>query len=274
MRADPTLPDFSVVVPTYNECDRLTELVERIFAVSRVHHLSPEVVIVDDDSPDGTGDRAEALRERFRVRVIHRASKLGLATAVLAGIAAASGHLVVVMDADLSHPPEYLPLLLSTLVALKVDMVVASRYVNSGRAARWSWIRRMMSKIACWAASPLTPVRDSMSGFFVMRRDLIAGMRSSAAGFKIGLEILVRARPASVAEIGYTFTDRTAGNSKMSFAEVVRYGRQLVGLARFSLSRRLERPRYHVIPAPEPMALALPVVSRSSLTTNAVHIRR
>jgi dolichol-phosphate mannosyltransferase len=269
-----SLPDFSVVIPTYNECDRLGELVERIFAVSRVHHLSPEVVIVDDDSPDGTGERAEALRERFRVRVIHRGSKLGLATAVLAGIAAASGQLVVVMDADLSHPPEYVPLLLSTLTGLQVDMVVASRYVNSGGAARWSWIRRMMSKTACWAASPLTPVRDSMSGFFVMRRELIAGMQSPAAGFKIGLEILVRARPASVAEIGYTFTDRTAGRSKMSLIEVVRYGLQLVGLARFSLAARRERPRYHVIPAPQPLTLELPAVSRSSLTTNAVHIRR
>ena len=274
MRTDTSLPDFSVVVPTYNECDRVAELVERIFAVSRVHHLSPEVIIVDDDSPDGTGERAEALSERFRVRVIHRGSKLGLGTAVLTGIAAASGPRVVVMDADLSHPPESLPLLLDTLTALKVDMVVASRYVSSGRAARWSRVRRMMSKLACWAARPLTPVRDSMSGFFALRRELIAGMHSSTAGFKIGLEILVRARPASVAEVGYTFTDRTAGRSKMSLAEVVRYGRQLIGLAHFSITRRRERPRYHVIPVPEPLALGLPVTSRHRLTTNAVHSRR
>jgi dolichol-phosphate mannosyltransferase len=274
MPVDANIPDFSVVVPTYNECDRVAELVERIFAVSRVHHLCPEVVIVDDDSPDGTGERAEALREQFRVRVIHRSSKLGLGTAVLTGVAAATGQLVVVMDADLSHPPEYLPLLLNTLTALKVDMVVASRYVSTGRVARWPWVRRTMSRVACWAASPLTPVRDSMSGFFVMRRDLIADMRSPAAGFKIGLEILVRARPASVAEIGYTFTDRTAGHSKMSLAEVVRYGRQLAGLAHFSMTRRRERPRYHVIPASVPLALELPVVSRHNLTTNAVHSRR
>jgi dolichol-phosphate mannosyltransferase len=206
--------------------------------------------------------------------VIHRGGKLGLATAVLTGVAAATAQHVVVMDADLSHPPEYVPLLLNTLTGLKVDMVVASRYVSSGRAARWPWGRRMMSKIACWAASPLTPVRDSMSGFFVMRRELIAGMRSSAAGFKIGLEILVRARPASVAEIGYTFTDRTAGRSKMSAAEVVRYGRQLVGLVRFSMTRGRERPRYHVIPAPQRLTLEVPIASRHSLTTNAVHSRR
>jgi dolichol-phosphate mannosyltransferase len=240
--------DFSLVVPTYNECDQVASLIEEIFAVCSAHQLSPEVIVVDDNSPDGTGARAEALADRWRVRVLHRPGKLGLGSAVLAGLDASTTPIVGVMDADLSHPPRLLPALLTALESAKVDMVIASRYVPGGRTERWPWGRHAMSRLACWAARPLTPVRDPMSGFFLMRKELVAGLRTSASGFKIGLELLVRTRPASVAEIPYTFTNRAGGTSKMSASEVFGYGRQLIGLLFFSARHRQPRLRYQIVP--------------------------
>ncbi len=141
---------LSVVVPTYNERDRLSELVARIFDT---WNQSPEastvggaeVIVVDDNSPDGTGQHADELaRDRGdAVRVIHRPGKLGLGTAVTAGFAVARGDVIVVMDADLSHPPDVIPRLVRMHVQSGADFVVASRYVPGGRTRDWS-IRRLM----------------------------------------------------------------------------------------------------------------------------------
>src|SRR5581483_12502518 len=97
-------PDFSLIVPTYNERERLAALIEEVFAACSASNMTPEMIVVDDNSPDGTGARAERLAERWPIRVIHRARKLGLGSAVLDGLAAAAGDVVAVMDADLSHP--------------------------------------------------------------------------------------------------------------------------------------------------------------------------
>ena len=106
---------LSIVVPTYNERTRLGELVEAVFQVFAAHGIDGELVIVDDGSPDGTGALADDLATRHRIRVVHRPGKLGLGTAVIDGFAAASGEILGVMDADLSHPPEALPRLLAAL---------------------------------------------------------------------------------------------------------------------------------------------------------------
>jgi dolichol-phosphate mannosyltransferase len=267
-------PDFTLVVPTYNECEQVGGLVEEIFAVCSAHRLSPEVIIVDDNSPDGTGARAEALAGRWRVRVLHRRAKLGLGSAVMAGVDASTSSIVGVMDADLSHPPKLLPALFNALQSLKADMVVASRYIPGGRTERWPWTRHAMSRVACWAARPLTPVRDPMSGFFLMRKDLASSLRTSVRGFKIGLELLVRTRPDSVAEIAYTFSNRASGNSKMSAGEVFRFGQQLLGLFSFSARHRPRRPQYRMFPVPQPVESSAAVESGPDLTPNAARIAR
>jgi dolichol-phosphate mannosyltransferase len=267
-------PDFTLVVPTYNEREQVPRLIEEIFAVCTAHRLSPEVIVVDDNSPDGTGARVEALADRWRVRVLHRRAKLGLGSAVMAGVDASTTAIVGVMDADLSHPPRLLPALFNALESLKADMVVASRYVPGGRTEHWPWTRHAMSRMACWAARPLTPVRDPMSGFFLMRKELVSGLRTSTRGFKIGLELLVRTRPDSVAEIAYTFRNRAGGRSKMSAGEVFRYLRQLIGLLSFSARHRPRRPQYRVFRAPGPVDASPAVESHPDLSPNVAPIAR
>jgi len=233
-----------MVVPTYNERGRIVELAEAVFAVFRSAGIAGELVIVDDNSPDGTGNVADELARRFRVRVVHRAGKLGLGSAVMEGFTAAEAPVVGVMDADFSHPPDVIPRLLAALRASNVDAVVGSRYVTGGAVLNWPLARVIMSRVACLLARPLTPVRDATSGFFLIRRAVVHGVRIEAGGFKICLELLLRGPVMSVAEVPYTFVDRTTGQSKMSTREALGYFTQLRQLLWLKLSGRAPHPRY------------------------------
>ena len=233
---------LSIVVPTYNERTRLGELVEAVFAVFAAHGIDGELVIVDDGSPDGTGALADDLATRHRIRVVHRPGKLGLGTAVIAGFAVADGDVLGVMDADLSHPPEALPRLLAAIEGAGpdgegADMAIGSRYVPGGGVKNWPFIRRAMSRLACLLARPITPARDATSGYFLVRRHAVEGVSITAGGFKICLELLVRGRVASIVEVPYTFSDRAAGESKMSWREATGYLWQLRDLWRYRRNR-------------------------------------
>jgi dolichol-phosphate mannosyltransferase len=234
-------PDLSLVVPTYNEIERLEDFVRTVWRVFETHRLSAELVIVDDNSPDGTGVLADRLAKALRISVVHRAGKLGLGSAVMAGFGVAKGRLLGVMDADLSHPPDLLPVLIAAIEASKVDVVVASRYVPGGGTKNWPWSRAVMSAGACALARVITPVRDAASGFFVLRREVVQDVQIQAAGFKICLELLARGSARSVAEVPYVFADRAAGQSKMSYREALGYLVQLWQL--FWWSQRTRRPR-------------------------------
>lgn len=233
----PGAPPLSIVVPTYNERDRLPELVSAIFGAYRAEGLDGELIIVDDNSPDGTGQAADALAKEYRIRVIHRAGKLGLGTAVIEGFLASEAPIVGVIDADMSHPPGLVPRMLAIMHEARADVVVASRYVSGGGTRGWPFVRLVMSRLACLMAAGLTPVRDATSGFFLIRRDLARDVRISAGGFKICLELLVRGRPASVIEVPYVFEGRTAGESKMNVKEAAGYLVQLRDLYRFRHTR-------------------------------------
>lgn len=233
--------DFTIVIPTYNEGDRIGALLERVFDACGREGLAVEVVVVDDNSADGTGMVADEWASRRRVRVIHRAGKLGLGTAVLEGFAIAQTEIVGVMDGDLSHPPELLPRLFKT-IGDGFDLVVASRYVRGGGTSNFPIGRWLLSRAGCWLARPLTPVRDAMSGFFLIRRTHLDEFRTSVRGFKIGLELFVRSRPRRLAEVGYVFVGRTAGESKMSVAEGTGFLQQLTSLYRGALAAPVRRP--------------------------------
>jgi dolichol-phosphate mannosyltransferase len=225
--AESTTPDLTMVMPTYNERARLAELTSALFAACSEHGLQLELVIVDDNSPDGTGAVADELAQAYRVRAIHRSGKLGLGTAVMAGFAAASADVVGVMDADFSHPPALVPRMLATFTATGADMVVASRYVPGGSTPNWPFRRRLLSRVACLLARPLTPIRDAASGFFLIRREIVRTVQIQAGGFKICLEILVRGWPQRLVELPYRFDDRELGESKMSLREAAGYLVQL-----------------------------------------------
>jgi dolichol-phosphate mannosyltransferase len=233
----------SIVVPTYNERTRLGELVAAVFEVFAQHGIDGELVIVDDNSPDGTGALADSLAARHRIRVVHRAGKLGLGTAVVDGFNAASGDVLGVMDADLSHPPSALPRLLQALEAHQADLAIASRYIPGGATRNWPLVRRAMSRFACLLARPLTAARDATSGYFLIQRAAVQGVRIEAGGFKICLELLIRGRVHSIVEVPYEFVDRAAGESKMSWREATGYFKQVGVLWRYR-RRHPRRERY------------------------------
>jgi dolichol-phosphate mannosyltransferase len=186
--------------------------------------------------------------------VLHRAGKLGLGTAVIEGFAASQAAIVGVIDADMSHPPRLLPHMLAVMQQSRADAIVASRYVAGGGTRGWPLGRLLMSRLACTMAAGLTPVRDATSGFFLIRRDLVRGVRISAGGFKICLELLVRGRPAAVIEAPYVFEGRTAGQSKMNLKEATGYLVQLRDLHRFRRAQPRLQQVYRRISAEQLMA--------------------
>jgi dolichol-phosphate mannosyltransferase len=242
-----TAPTLALVVPTYNERDRLPELVRAIFAAYDSAGIHGELVIVDDNSPDGTGQVADALARDWPIRVVHRAGKLGLGTAVVEGFNAAEAEIVGVIDADLSHPPELVPRMLAVMEEQHADFVIGSRYIPGGGTANWETTRLLMSRFACLLARGLTPVRDATSGFFLMRRDRAQGVTIAAGGFKICLELLIRSEPDRVIEVPYVFTGRTAGESKMNLKEATGFVRQLRDLYAYRRARGLPRPEHRII---------------------------
>jgi len=215
----------SVIVPTYNEKDNLKALVEAVLSAADV-----EIVVVDDASPDGTGELADSLAVTYGIKVVHRSGKLGLASAILEGFNASSGEILGVIDADLSHPPQLIPKLIEPIAEGRADVVFASRYVKGGGQINWPWWRKITSAGAVLLARPLTSVKDCVSGYFFFRREVMEGVRFDNTSFKIGLELLVKGRYSNVVEVPYTFENRKKGKSKLDYKEYANYIRHLMKL--------------------------------------------
>ena len=224
--------DLTVVIPTYNEAKNIPILVERIFKVFHEHNLDGEVIIVDDNSPDGTWEVARQLEGTNNLRVLRRVDKRGLSSAVLYGIQQARGNIIGVMDGDLSHPPEKIPELVKPILSGESDFVIASRYVKGGNIENWPFSRRASSKLATLAARGLTHIKDPMSGFFFFRKEVLDGVELSPRGFKIGLEILVKGKYKKVTEVPIIFSDRKYGASKLSGSVILDYFSHLLRLYR------------------------------------------
>ncbi|OGO06640.1 MAG: hypothetical protein A2Y92_05375 [Chloroflexi bacterium RBG_13_57_8] len=225
---------ISIVIPTYNERENITPRVERIDGA--LNSRDYEVVFVDDDSRDGTAGIIENLATKYPVRVIVRKDERGLATAVIRGIEKSEGDTIVVMDADLQHPPEVIPALLSKVDG-GADIVIGSRYVEGGGMKGWGLTRRIISKGAIILAHLLLPttraVKDPMSGFFAFKREGLRQARLRPLGYKILLEILLEGEFHRAAEAPYTFANRTGGESKLNARQQIEYLKHL-----FSLMRR------------------------------------
>ena len=229
---------ISVIVPTYNEADSLPPLIERMGKAMAGHTW--EMVVVDDGSPDGTAEVANRLSAQHPVWVVRRPGKAGLASAVIAGFKEARGDILVVIDADLSHPPEVVPALVKAIDD-GADLAVGSRYIAGGAVMDWPLRRRLVSRIACLMGNALVPVRDATSGFFAVRRSAIDGVHLNAIGFKIGFEVIARAKTKKIIEVPYTFRDRELGASKFGRREVVQYLEQLGIVARDKILGRLRK---------------------------------
>ena len=226
-------PMISIVVPTFREADSLPSLIERVARLRQQDQLELELLVVDDDSRDGTEALIAARSEPWLQLFVRREDR-GLSQAVLFGLARARGETLVVMDADLSHPPEVIP---EMLAALRdgADFVLGSRYVQGGTTAEgWGLFRFLNSKIATYLARPLTSVSDPMSGFFALPRSVFARAENpSPLGYKIGLELLVRCHCQNVREVPIHFSNREHGESKLTMHQQLLYLRHLARLYRF-----------------------------------------
>lgn len=232
-KAFPVLPGVSVVVPTYREAANLPELLARMNQLRDARGLDLNVLIMDDDSRDGT-DAAVARAGLDWVRLVVRTENRGLSAAVMDGFKLADKPVVLVMDADLSHPPEKIPELLAA-VAGGADFVIGSRYAPGGTTAGdWGVLRWVNSRAATLLARPFTRAKDPMSGFFAFPRALLdTAPPLNAVGYKIGLEVLVKCGCRRVEEVPIHFAQRRLGESKLSLREQLLYLAHLRRLAVF-----------------------------------------
>ena len=213
-----TSDKLAVVIPTLGEAGNLPTLLERLTSTLDPLHLAFELIVVDDDSRDGTEQIVQAAAQHDpRIRLLVRKGVRGLAGAVTYGWQHSDAAILGVMDADLQHPPELLPDLWRA-IQMGADLAIASRYAPRGNRPNWNRFRHLISHLAIWTTWPLQRtgirVHDPMSGFFLVRREVITGLDLQPQGFKILLEILVRGNVHAVKEVPFTFGHREAGRSK------------------------------------------------------------
>jgi len=240
----PSLEKLALVIPTLCEADNIGGLLGNVRAALDPMGIPYEILVVDDDSPDGTGDVVSAIaREDPRVRLLVRKGKRGLSGAILYGWQCTDASILGVMDADLQHPPELLPQLLSAILSGR-DMAIGSRYTPGGGVGEWNQARKFLSAAAVWVTWPLQRRRirakDPMSGFFMLRHECLPQAAFQNSGFKLLLEILVRGRIQSIQEIPFAFGLRYRGTSKANFKVAWDYALLLVKLyaGRFGFGRR------------------------------------
>jgi len=240
----------SIIIPTYNESQNILKILKSIGEILPPKILT-EAIVVDDNSPDGTGKIVENYLKNFKrvtgytIDVIHRTAKKGLSSAILHGIQQAKGDTIVVMDSDFSHPPQIIPRMLETLRKYRCDIVVASRYVKGGKINGWPLKRKLLSKIATVIAKKGLGVseNDPMSGFFAFKRPIIKGLKFDAIGFKMLLEILVKTKGATVKEIPYTFSNRKFGSSKVTLSTAYEYAKSVRKLYQYGKPLRKQEKR-------------------------------
>ncbi|HZZ82556.1 MAG TPA: glycosyltransferase family 2 protein [Gemmataceae bacterium] len=225
----------TVIVPTFREVENLPILVPQVANHLADAGISFEIVVVDDNSQDGTDAACAKLAASFPLRLLVRTQDRGLSSAVLHGMRHARGSLFVVMDADLSHPPEKVPDLVKALQTDGADFVIGSRYTpGGGTDENWGLFRWLNSKFATLLAWPLTSTHDPMAGFFAIRRATFeAAAPLDPIGYKIGLELIVKCRCQAIKEVPISFRDRVLGQSKLNFKEQLNYLRHLKRLYDF-----------------------------------------
>ena len=243
----------SVIIPTYNESENIIQVLKSIG-----EHLPKDVeieaIVVDDNSPDGTGKVVEDYiadtrnEAGYSIDIIHRETKSGLSSAILDGIQHSSAETIVVMDSDFSHPPKIIPQLVEEIKTSGYDIAIASRYTEGGEVSGWSTKRKLISKGATGIAKAGLGVNESdpMSGFFAFKRKILEGIKFDAIGYKMLLEILVKTKGAKVKEIPYTFTDRARGSSKLDSSTMFDFVTSVWKLYRYGHATKVSDTRTSV----------------------------
>jgi len=236
MQSNDSACKFALVIPTLNEAGNIEPLLDRIRTALDPLSIAYELIVVDDGSTDGTREIVSACADGDpRIRLLVRKNQKGLAGAVLHGWRHTDADFLGVMDADLQHPPEVLPALLRA-IQQGTDIAIGSRYTKATCVDGWNPLRQWVSRLSTWATLPFQKngvrVKDPMSGFFIVRRECVDGIEFQTQGFKILLEVLVRGKIHSAAEVPFQFGLRHAGKSKVDFTVALHY---------FSLLGKLSR---------------------------------
>mmetsp|Transcript_5775 Transcript_5775/g.7255 ORF Transcript_5775/g.7255 Transcript_5775/m.7255 type:complete len:237 (+) Transcript_5775:41-751(+) len=230
---------YSVILPTYNERENLPLIFCLLHQVFQSNNLSLEVVIVDDSSPDGTLSVAKSLQSVYGekcVKIVSRQGKLGLGSAYASGLSASSGDRIVLMDADLSHHPKFIPEMANVMDKKGVDIVCGTRYARGGGVAGWDWYRKLTSRTANFLATfLLRPGPSDLTGSFrLYDRKAIETVLPmvKCKGYAFQMEILVHAKKEKMAfaEVPITFVDRIYGESKLGANEIILYLKGLMQL--------------------------------------------
>ena len=218
----------SLVPPTYNERQNVAMLAEESFGLlSSCDDIDLELIIVDDNSPDGTGEAADALTEKFPVRVVHRAGKLGLGSAVMEGWRQANRPYLGGIDADLSHDPAILVGLIRGL--RNHDLTMGSRFGRTSQVEKWALHRKLISFVGVGMARLITGAEDPLSGYFCLRREVIDGdFELTSSGYKILLEILVKGHYTSHSSTPFVFRNRQFSDSKLNWREHALFLKQIL----------------------------------------------
>ena len=239
----------SIVVPTYKEVENIPVLVKKIDEAMKDRY-SYEVVIVDDNSNDGIDKKVEQLKkEKYNVTLKIRLAERGLSSAVIAGLKISKGDVFLVMDADLSHPPEKVPEMIDQITMNDADFVIGSRFVKGGGAAHFNWFRKLNAWVSKILARPFSKATDPMAGFFAFPKHIIEGKYDllNPLGFKIGLEIIVKGSPKNLCEIPIQFQERLHGESKLSLKEQVYYVLHILRLYEYKYQSLAEFIKFGIV---------------------------
>lgn len=228
--------EISVIIPTYNERKNMPKLLKKIGEVFEENKITGEAIVVDDNSPDGTGDLAEKLKEKYDfLEVIHRREKLGLGSAYLKGFELSSGESIFTMDSDLSHDPEDLPQLLKA--AENADLVVGSRYVDEGEIIGWGVYRKLVSKGANFLAKIIVrdEVEDVTSGYRCYKRKVLEQIplnKVQSSGYAFQLEMMYEAKKRNfrIKSVPISFVDRQQGKSKLGIWDILKFLKLVIRL--------------------------------------------
>jgi len=238
----------SIIVPTYKEAENIQPLTEKINAALKKEKIEYEIIIVDDNSQDGIEKVVKSLERKYPVSLVVRTNERGLSSAVIEGLKRSRGDILVVMDADLSHPPEKIPELIKEITNNNADFVVGSRFVEGGSALHFDWYRKMNAWISKMLARPFTKVKDPMAGFFAFPRTIMCDLGIlNPLGFKIGLELIVKCNPRKTVEVPIQFQERLHGESKLSLREQFLYLFHLRRLFMYKYKKLAEFLQFAVI---------------------------
>ncbi|KAG0021060.1 dolichol-P-mannose synthesis [Podila clonocystis] len=230
---------YSVLLPTYNERENLPVIVWLLTKTFQENNIDYEIIVIDDNSPDGTLEIAKQLQKIYgedRILLRPRAGKLGLGTAYVHGIQHATGDFIFILDADMSHHPKFMPEMIRLQQSNNLDIVTGTRYAGNGGVYGWDLKRKVISRGANFLATVLLRpgVSDLTGSFRLYKKEVLAKLISSciSKGYVFQMEMMVRARQFNftIGEVPITFVDRVFGDSKMGAMEIVSYAQGLLKL--------------------------------------------